>query len=63
MWYTLAISNEDESALDDRNYYVAELLPETEVAQAEQMAGDWKPGACPGAGNRLEPPGESSPMN
>ncbi len=51
MWYTLAISNGDESALDDRIYYVAELLTETEVAQAEQMARDWKPGDCPGTGS------------
>jgi TPR repeat protein len=57
MWYTLAVSNGDESTLSARDYYVAELLTDNEIAQAERMARDWKPGDCPSAEHRLGPPG------
>ena len=59
MWYTLAVSNGDESTLSARDYYVAELLTDNEIAQAKQMARDWKPGDCPSAEHRLGPPGET----
>ncbi len=59
MWYTLATSNGDESTLYARDYYLAELLTDSEVAQAEQMVRDWTPGDCPSPENRLRPPGES----
>jgi len=57
MWYSLAVSNGDKSALEARDYYVAELLTDGEKAQTDQMVRDWKPGDCPSAEDRLGPPG------
>jgi hypothetical protein len=59
MWYTLAVATGGESTRQARDYYVAELLTEVEISQAEQMARDWKPGDCPSAEHRLSVPGES----
>lgn len=59
MWYTLAVATGGESARHARDYYVAELLTEAEISQAEQMARDWKPGDCPSAEHRLSVPGET----
>jgi TPR repeat protein len=59
MWYTLAVSTGGESTRHARDYYVAELLTEVEISQAEQMARDWKPEDCPSAEHRLSVPGET----
>ncbi len=53
MWYTLAITNGDKSALTVRDYHVAKTLSDNEIAQANQMAREWKPGDCPSADSRL----------
>ncbi len=59
MWYTLAVSTGGESTRHARDYYVAELVTDVEIFQAEQMAKDWKPGDCPSAEHRLSVPGET----
>ncbi len=59
MWYTLAVATGGESTRIARDYYVAELLTDVEISQAEQMARDWKPGDCPSAEHRLSVPGET----
>ena len=51
MWYTLAASSGKE--------YVAAVMTPDEVAQAEQMVRDWKPGDCPSAEHRLGMPGKT----
>jgi len=56
MWYTLAVATGGESTRQARDFYVAELLTEVEISQAEQMARDWKPGDCPSAEHRLSVP-------
>ncbi len=57
MWYTLAMSNGDESVQYSRDFYVADVLTEREIAQAEQFAREWKPGGCPSKEHRLGRPG------
>jgi hypothetical protein len=59
MWYTLAVSTGGESMRHARNYYIAELLTDVEISQAERMARDWKPGDCPSTEKRLGLPGET----
>jgi hypothetical protein len=34
-------------------------MTESDLAQAEQMVRDWKPGDCPSAEHRLGPPSET----
>ncbi len=46
MWYTLADSSGDLSAIWMRASIESDMAPD-EIAQAEQMARDWKPGDCP----------------
>ena len=59
MWYTLADSNGNSDALRMRGHIVRyERMTKGEIAQAEQMARDWKPGDCPSAEHRLGPPGK-----
>jgi TPR repeat protein len=57
MWYTLAVSTGDRSTRNARDYYVAKLLTNVEISQAEQMARDWKPGDCPSEEHRFGVPG------
>jgi hypothetical protein len=56
MWYTLAASTGGASIQHAREYYFVGLLTDAEKSQAEQMATNWKPGDCPSAEHRLEPP-------
>jgi hypothetical protein len=58
MWYELAVLNGDSTAVAGRGYVAADMTAE-EIAQAEQMVRDWKPGDCPSAENRLGAPGET----
>jgi len=58
MWYSLAIKSGYEYAAETRTYVVQDMVRE-EIAQAEQMARDWKPGDCPSAEHRLGSPGET----
>ena len=65
MWLTLASRNEVRGV----NYsprFIAKFLEdvrkgmtESDLAQAEQMVRDWKPGDCPSAEHRLGPPSET----
>lgn len=52
MWYELAVLNGDSTAVAGRGYVAADMTAE-EIAQAEQMVRDWKPGDCPSAEHRL----------
>lgn len=54
MWYTLAESNGDNA-----RYSLAVDMSPDEIAQAEQMARDWKPGDCPSAEHRLGQPADT----
>lgn len=53
MWYTLAISNGDKSALTVRDCCITRKLSNNEIARANLMAREWKPGDCPSAHSRL----------
>jgi len=57
MWYTLSDSNGNSDALRIRGYTVRNMTPD-EIAEAEQLVRDWKPGDCPSAEHRLGMPGE-----
>ena len=46
MWFTLAVEGGDTEAKRHR-YSVAPEMTSVEIAEAEQMARDWKPGQCP----------------
>lgn len=56
MWYTLAVQNGDQSALDAREHYLAGVLTPDQMEAAKQMARAWQPGDCPNAAHRLRPP-------
>lgn len=58
MWYTLSDSNGNSVALRIRGYTVRDMSP-GEIAEAEQMVRDWKPGDCPSSEHRLGMPGET----
>ena len=45
LWYTLA-ANGDENRLRIRDYLFSETLSKKEIAEAEDMVSNWKPGQC-----------------
>jgi hypothetical protein len=54
MWYTLAGSIGDPIAADRRRFIAS--MTSADIAKAERMVRDWKPGDCPSAEHRLEVP-------
>jgi hypothetical protein len=50
MWYRLAEKNGAWGAKEGLEYITARLSP-GELAEAEQMFHDWKPGQCPSPTN------------
>ena len=60
MWYTLAYTNGNVDALRIRGHIVRdERMTKGEIAQAEQMVRDWKPGDCPSVEHQLRPSDEA----
>lgn len=55
MWYTLAETNSLQGLAGARDY-IADGMTPAQIAQAEQLAHDWKPGDCPSATNQLRLP-------
>jgi hypothetical protein len=59
MWFAVAAtSGAADSQLANKGWG-ASVLTADEIAQAEQMVRDWKPGDCPSAEHRLGMPGET----
>jgi hypothetical protein len=58
MWYMLAEQAGSEEAVWQLGQFKNNMTPD-EIAEAEQMVRDWKPGDCPSAEHRLEAAGET----
>lgn len=58
-WYTLAAAGGDTKAESARQQDLAPSMTPAEIVDAQRIAGEWKPGDCPSADNRLPPPDES----
>jgi hypothetical protein len=55
MWYMLAAYNASATA-EEEKLRLQKTMTSHQIAEAEQMAHDWKPGDCPSAEHRLGPP-------